>query len=340
MDIQKRKGLRKEAAAAVASNPGDVRYTLLIYLAVMAFSGLFVPLATMILDQQIANTGGLKHLSTQSTLSTIRTMIPVILIMALLGLNLGRQAMALALARRQTVEPRTLLLGYPRFGAMLRILFVGYLVFRLVYNIAAFPATFIYLLSPLSGDFMEQLIPIILENPTMEALLNNEEYMELWTDVFKNVIPLCLALSGLVMVAIAYPFRMAPYCLLDDRYSGALASLMASKRMTKGHRSALFLLDLSFWWFYLGLALCICVMNGQPIAASLGIALPWEANIANLIFIAIGIALAALLLYCSLNKVQTTYAAYYDAIRPQPQPNQGGVVLGNIFDLAREHKEK
>ena len=86
MDIQKRKGLRKEAAAAVASNPGDVRYTLLIYLAVMAFSGLFVPLATMILDQQIANTGGLQHLSTQSTLSTIRTMIPVILIMALLGL--------------------------------------------------------------------------------------------------------------------------------------------------------------------------------------------------------------------------------------------------------------
>lgn len=339
MDIRNRKGLRKEAAAAVASNPGDVRCTLLVYLAVMAFSGLFVSLVTMMLDQSIANTGGLQHLSAQSTLSTIRTVIPVILIMALLGLNLGRQAMALALARRQAVEPRTLLLGYPRFGAMLRVLFVGYLVFRLIYSICAFPATLLYLLSPLSGDFMDQLIPIVLKNPTPEGLLNNEEYMELWSAVFKDVIPLCLAFSGVVMAAIAYPFRMAPYCLLDDRCSGALASLTASKHMTKGHRSALFLLDLSFWWFYLGLALCVAVMNGQSIAAFLGIALPWETNIANLVFIATGIALAALLLYCSLNQIQTTYAAFYDAICPQPQPTQGGVVLGNIFDLAREQKE-
>ena len=339
MDIQKRKGLRREAAAAVASNPGDVRYTLLVYLAVMAFSGLFVALLTMMLDQQIANTGGLQNLGTQSTLSTIRAAVPILLTLALLGLDLGRQGMSLQLVRRQRVEPRSLTMGFSRFGAMLRTLTLVYIIFRFVYGFCAFPATLVYLITPLSGDFLSQLIPFMLENPTIDALMNDPEYLQLWNTVFQGVIPICLTMAAVVMVAIAYPFRMAPYCLLDDRMIGAIGSLIASKRMTKGHRGALFLLDLGYWWFYLGLGICAAVMNGAAIAAKLGIALPWNETTASLIFSGLGIALASVFLYCTLNKVQAAYAAFYEAIRPQPKPSQGGVVLGNIFDLAREQNK-
>ena len=339
MDIQKRKDLRREAAAAVASNPGDVRYTLLVYLAVMAFSGLFVALLTMMLDQQIANTGGLQNLGTQSTLSTIRTAVPILLALALMGLDLGRQGVSLQLVRRQRVEPRSLMMGFSRFGAMLRVLTLGYIVFRFVYSFCAFPATLVYILTPLSGDFLEQLIAFLLANPSVDALMKDPEYIELWNTVFQGVIPICITMAAVAMAAIAYPFRMAPYCLLDDRMVGAIGSLIASKRMTKGHRGALFLLDLSYWWFYLGLGTCVAVMNGAAIAAKLGIALPWNETTSGLIFSILGIALAGGFLYCTLNKVQAAYAAYYEAIRPQPQPSQGGVVLGNIFDLAREQNK-
>ena len=340
MDIHTRKGLRGKAADAVAANTGDPRYTLLVYAAVLAFSGLFLALLTTLLDLRIANTGGLQYLGQQATLSTIRTAAPVILILALLGLELGRMTVALRLIRRQAVEPRNLLMGFSRFGAMLRVLTLGYIVFRLVYRLCVFPATLIYLLSPMAGDFLQQLIPYVMENPTVEGLLNNPEYLEMLNTFSAEVVPFTIALAAIAMLPISYPFRMAPYCLLDNRYAGALASLGSSRRMTKGHRGALFLLDLSFWWFYLGLALCVGVMNGQPIAQALGISLPWEAAIANLVFNAIGIALAGLLIYFNLNKIQTSYAAYYEAIRPQPEPTQGGVVLGNIFDLAKGYKDK
>ena len=36
MDIRNRKGLRQEAAAALAENPGDPRKTLLVFIAVTA----------------------------------------------------------------------------------------------------------------------------------------------------------------------------------------------------------------------------------------------------------------------------------------------------------------
>ena len=340
MDIHTRKGLRGKAADALAANSGDPRYTLLVYAAVLAFSGLFLALLTTLLDLRIANTGGLQMLSQQATLSTIRTAAPVILILALLGLELGRLTVALRLIRRQAVEPRNLLMGFSRFGAMLRVLTLGYIIFRLVYRLCVFPATLIYLLSPLSGDFLQQLLPFIMENPTVDGLLNNPEYLELLNTFSAEVVPFTIALAAIAMVPISYPFRMAPYCLLDNRQPGAIASLLASKRMTKGRRGALFLLDLSFWWFYLGLAICGCVAFGQPIAQALGISLPWEAAIANLVFNAIGIVLAGLLICFKLNKIQTAYAAYYEAIRPRTEPTQGGVVLGNIFDLAKGYKDK
>ena len=112
MDIRNRKDLRRGSADAVAANPGDVRLTLLIYLAVTAFSGLFVAALTTVLDQRIANTGGLQNLGTQAILSTIQTAAPLILSLALMGLDLGRRAVSLKMARRQSVEPRDLLLGY------------------------------------------------------------------------------------------------------------------------------------------------------------------------------------------------------------------------------------
>ena len=54
---------------------------------------------------------------------------------------------------------------------------------------------------------------------------------------------------------------------------------------------------------------------------------------------AVCLLVQGLLNFFFLNRVETTYATAYDALRPRPQESQGGAVLGNIFDLARDYRE-
>ena len=341
MDIRNRKGLRKEAAAAVASNPGDPRYTLLVYVAVTALSGLLVSVLGTMLDQKIAGTGGLEMLTQQATLTTIRTAAPMLLSLALLGLDLGRRAVSLKMARRQSVEPRDLLLGYSHFGAMLRAMFLQGVVYVLIMLAAVNIGSVIFMLTPLSRDLLNILVDLSMSSEELyNALYNDPAFLEQVFHAMLPAYPIALVIFALAASPIFYRLRMTNYCLLEGSRKGALMAMGESLRMTKGKGVALFKLDLSYWWFYLGQMVCAAVMYGDQILPKLGVTLPWSDLASYYIFYVAALALEAVLYWFTLNSVQTTYAMAYEALRPQPQPTQGGVVLGNIFDLAREHKEK
>ena len=341
MDIRNRKGLRRAAADAVASNPGDPRYTLLVYVAVTALSGLLVSVLGTMLDQEIAGTGGLEMLTQQATLTTIRTAAPMLLSLALLGLDLGRRAVAVKMARRQSVEPRDLLLGYPHFGAMLRAMFLQGVVYVLIMLAAVNIGSVIFMLTPLSRDLLNILVDLSMSSEELyNALYNDPAFLEQVFHAMLPAYPIALVIFALAASPIFYRLRMTNYCLLEGSRKGALIAMGESLRMTKGKGVALFKLDLSYWWFYLGQMVCAAVMYGDQILPKLGVTLPWSDLASYYIFYVAALALEALLYYFTLNSVQTTYAMAYESLRPQPQPTQGGVVLGNIFDLAREHKEK
>ena len=338
MDIRNRRELRREAGAAVAANTGDPRLTVLVYIIATTLSSLLVSILSTVLDKRIAGTGGLQNLGQQAILSTIQTAAPLVLSLVLIGLDLGRQGVCLRMARRRGVAPRDLLMGFPRFGALLRAMLLQGGLYLLLLIAAANVGSIIFAFTPLSGELNALISQAATDSDALyNALYNDPEFLDQVLSAVLPAYPIMLGLFLLIAVPFFYRYRMTNYCLLDNPGMGAMAAMAESSRMTRGRRFQLFKLDLGFWWFYLALAACSIVMYGDTILASLGVALPWNSTTSFYIFYVSALVLEGILYYFALNRVQTTYALAYEALRPQPK--QGGVVLGNIFDLAREHNE-
>ena len=109
--------------------------------------------------------------------------------------------------------------------------------------------------------------------------------------------------------------------------------------MTMRTRTQLLQLDLGFWWFHLPRMILIAFSADRILTFLMGIPLPQDISAMYLASLAAALALLAVLDYFFLNRVETAHAMVYDSLRPEPQPAQGGVVLGNIFDLAKDYKE-
>ena len=338
MDIRNRRELRREARAAVAANTGDPRLTVLIYIAVTALSGLLSSTLSVVLNQRIADTGGLQALGLQAILSTIQTTVPLLLSLALLGLDLGRQGTCLRIARRVKVGPRDLLMGFPRFGAMLWAMVLQGGLYLLLLIAAANAGSILFAMTPQARELTAALGTLATDTEALYTALYTDD--ALLEQISSAMMPACCIMLGLFLllaVPVSYRFRMTNYCLLDNPGMGAMASMGQSSTMTRGSRLALFKLDLGFWWFWLGQLACGILMYGDVILKSLGVALPWNEITSYYIFYIAALALEGAFYYFTLNHVQTTYALAYESLRPRPQ--QGGVVLGNIFDLAREQGE-
>ena len=339
MDIQNRPALRAAARDALDANPGNPRLVVLIYIAVMAVSTLAVSAVLMVLDDRIAQTGGLGAMELRSVLSTIRTVLPLAQTLALWGLHLGYQGTTVRMARRQAVTPRNLLDGFPRFGALLRSILLQSALYFLLGLGAVYAASFIFMLTPLSADFYTLVEPMLTDPDAFYTAMNTD--MDLLSQVGMSLVPMVpisLVLFLLVAAPIFYRYRMASYCLLEQPRKGAMMALAESLRMMKGNRISLLKLDLGFWWFYLGQVLAAVVLYGDVLLSLAGVTLPWSSTVSYYLFYLLSLALEGVLYYFFMNRVETTYTTFYDAIRPKPQPSQGAV-LGSIFDLARDHRE-
>ena len=137
----------------------------------------------------------------------------------------------------------------------------------------------------------------------------------------------------LLVVPVLYLFRMAPYCLLEDPRAGAIAALRKSRAMMRRNRWNLLKLDVSLWWYYALSLIPMALCYGDVLLPMFGITLPFSATVAY--FLCYGLYIVAQFLYCYLfqNSVEVTYAKAYEALKPKPQPQQNGVILGNIFQM-------
>ena len=341
MDIRNRKVLRREAAAALADNPGDPRQTVVVYVAVTALLSLLSSVIVSIADNRIAGTGGLGNMGLRSILTTVRQVVPMAASLIMLGLELGYWGTSLEMARRRSVGPRSLLMGFPRFGALLRMMFLQGLLYLLLLIAAVNVGSIIFMATPLSREFYALVIPLATDTQAMyDTLYNDPDFMSRVAGSMAAVFPIVAVLFLAISAPVFYRFRLTRFCLLDDRTMGAMAAMAQSARITKGNRMALLKLDLSFWWFYLGQALCMALVYGNPILRLLDLSLPWSAEVNSYVFYVAYLVVEATLYILALNRVQTTYAAAYDTLRPRPRSTQGGVVLGNIFDLAKKYKDE
>ena len=326
MDIRNPRALMEDARRAL--NRGrDPKKLVFYYAAAIALISAALTVANYLLSTEMSGMGGLGNLGMFSILSTGQTLIPIIQMVALLGVEFGYLYGIMRITRGQYADHTDLKTGFRFFGPVLRMnLLQGLLFFALGIAIFYFSLQ-IFLITPLGKPLVDLLTPIVAAGTTVldEATA---------AQAYPLMIPMLIIFAILfaaVSIPLLYRFRMANYALLDEPRAGAIAALRASSRMMKRKCLKLFRLDLAFWWYYTLQVLVTVLCYGDVILSMLGISLPVNATISYYLFYALYLAGLFLLNYYLRNSVEAAYIVAYDDIREKKEENS--IVLGNIFEI-------
>lgn len=307
--------------------PGNHKRLALIHTAAALGVSLVVTLLHYYLNTQIGNTGGLSGLGTRTVLETAQTVLQYVINLALPFWEMGFLFAALQMARGQKAEVTSFWEGFRRFGPVLRLYLIRSLLFIGVGVASAYVSAFIFAASPMAKPLMELLLPMmesgadVVQMQDMLLTMSMEELIQYFWPF--------LVMAGILFAVLAafllYKFRVADY-LAVDKGLGGLGAMIGSSRITKGHRLQLLKLDLSFWWFYLLVAVSSLVMNADVLLQQLGVALPASGDAMWLLCYVAGLLLQLVVYWQFYGHVQTTYATAYDVLlqmpaqQPIPQP--------------------
>ena len=332
MNIPSAKYLKVKAANRLSSGKDPERVAL-VYSAVVALSALAVNVIRFFLQGQISKTGGLQNIGTRSVLSTLDSVLPLVQTLVLMCLTLGYTAAMLRLARRQFASEKTLKAGFERFWVLLRTRLLQMLLYGVIAFGLSYAAMAIFMLTPLSSGLTALLLPLVSGgNFSPEALLNDDALLFSFYDAIMPMMMIyCLLLVPMIWL-VSYRFRLADYLLIDQPQLGAVNALRTSSQKMKGNVKSLFRLDLSYWWYYLLRALSASLLYIDLVLAMFGIQLPVSDWVSYFGVILLYLGSDFALNYFLMNRVESTYALFYDILNPQ-QPPQEGAVLGNIFQM-------
>ena len=328
MNIRNTQELRAFAAQRVENSPSQ-KQILLIYAGIVLGLAALIPIINYIIDLQIDQYSGLRHLGRRSMLSSIQLFLPFGVNLITMCLDLGYVAAMLRIARGQYVSPQTLRLGFDRFWVLLRSKILRALIYFGALTISVYLGVLLFMLSPFSADAKGVVLPYVSDP---NALMAQEAVYSQFLDAIVPAYALCGVLFILLCGPIFYSYRMVNYLLIDNPAMGAREALRQSKRMMRTNRRYLLKLDVFQWAFYLGLLATRVLCYGDLIAPVVGISLPGHEDIWYFVFLAAYIAATFAVYFFFKNKVETAYALAYDAIRPAP-PKDNSVVLGNVFQM-------
>lgn len=319
MDIRNRSALKQSAAQALSAAPYDPRKLVLIHTGAVAVFSLLLAALDFLLENQISGTGGLSGMGTRSILSTAQSVLTLLQMAAVPFWQLGYLFTAMRMARRQPAQPRALLEGFRQFGPLLRTLLLQCVIYLGIGLASYFLCIQIYMMTPWANALYDLLFPMMESTTVMSGnLVLDDATLLALLDAMLPAFILWLAVFGVLACILSYQLRMMNYALLDDPKAGAFAALRASRRMTKGSRTALFKLDLSFWWFY-GLELLLSVLcYGDVILELLGVTLPFSGTVGYFLFYTLYLAGQIVLYLWRKNHVEVTYALAYDSLRELP----------------------
>lgn len=337
MTIPSSRQLREDAQNQL-SKAREPQKIVLIYTAVLIGVSVFSVTAQYLLDDGISHSGGLRNLGLRSFLSTISNILPLAQYVILMCLGLGFAAAALRIARGQFASPRTLQAGFERLWPLVKCTVLQGLIFLGIGFGSFYLAMAIFLFSPFSEGFLTIITPMLADEsmlstgiPVLDAATSLALMDQLWP-MFLIFLALFLALA----IPMTYRYRLVNYLIIDRPGIGAFAALRTSRAMMSGNKRRFFRLDLSFWWYYALLLLSSFLCYGDLLLAMLGIRLPVSSTVSYFLFYALYLAADFGIYLFSLSRVEVTYALAYDSLLPKQSPASGGVVLGNIFDLARQ----
>lgn len=335
MNIPSAKYLKNKARNRLEAgkNPQEV---ILWYSGISAGAALITTAVQYLLNNRIAQTGGLQNIGIRSILTTAGNVLPILQAVLMLCLDLGYLAAMLRISRRQFASAKTLKAGAERFWPLLCSWLLRGAIYLGVMLGASLVATRIFLLTPFSKAFTEimgSLVSsgLITTEAIQELLIENELVAD---QVFATLTPMLIIYAVLAIPAsiyVSYLFRLVDYLIIDHPGVGASYALRQSRILMRGNKLRLLKVDLSFWWYYLVRMGVSMLLYADLILALFGITLPFSAEVIffGTVILSLGAEFAAN--YFLRNRVEITYALAYTSLVPKEET--GGAVLGNIFTM-------
>lgn len=326
MDIRNPNSLKQAASQALARGR-EPQKVITVYAGATVLISAALTLANYWLSHQISGTGGLSNLGTRSILSTAQTLLPIVQLVVLMGLELGYLHAMMRIARGQYADHTDLKVGFQRFWPMLRMTLLQNLLYFAVGMSIFYFSLQIYLLTPWAEPLIELLLPYATSG---NMVLDNVTVMQT-VEMTLPALILFLVIYLAVIIPVSFRFRMANYALLDDPRAGAIAALRTSRRMMRHNCLNLFRLDLRLWWYYLLSGLSTAVCYGDMLLSMVGIALPINATVSFFLFYGLYLVILFCVTYFLRNQVETSYIMAYESLGGKPK--EKGAVLGSIFQM-------
>ena len=315
MDIRNRRELKTAAADALYSASNQKRLVL-IWAGVGTVLPLIISVLNYLLEYQIADTGGLSGIGLRSILSTAQSALSVASSVLIPFWTFGYIAVTLGFARRSPVTDASLLEGFRRFRPVFRLLLLEIIIYASICFLCIQLVSAVVSFTPLAASVYE-----ILES-SQEMLLSGEIDDRILQSLTEAMAPIFI-ISGIgcviVLIPVFYRLRLAALCMMDIPGCRARQAIRMSFRLMRRNCLSLFCLDLSFWWFYLIKVLVSVLCYGDVFLPMLGISLPFSYEVSFFAFYIASLLVQFALLYMANNKVQTTYALFYDVLRSPPK---------------------
>ena len=311
MAILDRNTLRQQAAQKLDAALNRDKLVLL-FVCVTAALSLAAGIVSMVLDGQIAETGGLGGMQLRSTLSTIQAMLTIALFVFVPFWDLGYASVVLKLGRGEPAKEKDLLNGFRRFGPALRLMLLRQVInFALVF-VAVQLASIVFSFTPWSTPFYQQLESTGLVDAVTEM---DEATMQALVSAMIPYWILTIVIYVAALIPVTYRLRMAEYRIMDDPKCGALMALLQSNRMMKGNCIALLKVDLSYWWYYLAYILVPLLCYGDVLLPLVGVELPFDPTVSFFLFYVLAQGAQILFFWRCRNQVECTYVRAYDTLQ-------------------------
>ncbi len=314
-----------QAQEAWKRNAADNRRVVLLHALPALIAPLVVMAINLLLDQQLAGTGGLSGIGLRSTLETTQTVLNSAVRLLLPFWQLGLVYCAMAISRGQDASTDHLFEGFRRWGAALRLMLFRTFRYVLSSICGVFLGSSIYTMTPLSNKFLAAS-EIIATDPAY-ANATAEELMAAVINLtgFWSILPyyiLCVLGIAILTIPLFYRYRMSNYILLSSKNPRALQCIHESTHMMYGNAINLFKIDLRLWWYYLLLVLSTVIAYGDLLLPLFGIVLPFSEQWALVIFALLSTAMQLAVYYLFAGKAETVYACAYESLKPSEGGNE------------------
>lgn len=311
------KSLKQEAAERLGRLNCNPRKVLLVYAAVAFGVSLVAALMNVFLNSRVAQTGGLDGLEVKALWETTASVSELAITFLSPIWSLGLVAVVLGFARGKDAQPKDLTAGFHRFFAGLGLHLLTILLYLFACLIAIYIGTalmgFLADMDKLDA-IMQPVVQALEADPNMayDALAQILPWQELLACLWLPMLVIFL-LSAVVVLFLSYRLRLASYYLMDNPGTGPIQAVRKSFSSMKGNVFAFIRLDLSYWWYYLlmalfgstGLVTLIPFLLGMPQVSDLG---------------AVGIQFLSSGALCALYwwkgaQVETTFALAYENLK-------------------------